>query len=471
VSAQPGRAWTLGTASLVLLSVLAPAPARSAAPPVPSNVRAADALAAIGPSRDRDRSLAKWAERASLAEIMWVLRRPPRELGPAEALLASAAFDKTPESRRVLRQRLLARIQLSDPKLKPPRSAAGLAPATFARPRASVFRAAAILPDSGDYQGYGQSVRMGLAAGLEDPDASFPIALTNRVSGAGEPGRLLDAFDATADTVGTFVGELLSVPTLVLATATRYARLPLISPTATDEEIGLAAPWVFQIGPSGRERGTELARTLLAQPRRVGILTSSSLEGGSFARGFAAAAESLRSAVVWRSTYAPGSTNFRDEVRALTAKRVELLFWDGEPREADALVRQLARERVTVRICGGEALAPSQHHAETQILYEGVQYVAEEWSLSPADQARLDAKVGATPEKRAGSLETRGYLAGRLLASALRSGALCPEEIAAHLERRVPPDAWSRARGFVDFGDLVQLPVYTVSRGKAISSR
>ena len=46
------------------------------------------------------------------------------------------------------------------------------------------------------------------------------------------------ALDSALETSGVVVGELLSVPTVSLATGARIARAVLVSPTATDESVG-----------------------------------------------------------------------------------------------------------------------------------------------------------------------------------------------------------------------------------------
>jgi ABC-type branched-subunit amino acid transport system substrate-binding protein len=453
---------------LLLATVCSGAHARPAVPP-PADLRGADALAAGPGGAARDRALKRWAGRASLGDLLYVLRRPASELGPAEALLLDAAFERAPSSRPALRRRLEARLRLADPGWRDAEKGAVAFPAPL-YPRASVFTAAALLPDSGDYQEYGRAVLAGIRAGLARPvpPGGAPLELVARPTGEDEPNRVLAAFDAVADRSGALIGELLSLPTLLLATAARFAGLPLVSPTATDEEIGMVTPSVFQVGPAGYERGAALAGATLAGDRlRVGVLVSSAVEGSSFARGFTAAAESLGAEVVWSESYGAGSVNFRDEVRNLTAKRVELLLWDGDAREAEALLRQLARDRVSVRICGGVALAPEQHHVETRLLLEGAQYVGEDWRLADSLEARLDAEGGG-PEPSPG-LRTRGYLAGAALAAAVQSGALCPEEIAAYLASHTAREPYLRARGFLDVrGQGARLPVYAVRRGRAV---
>lgn len=467
-----GRAFRLGMLAVALLAVGA-LPTR-AAPGKPRTARDADSLAATPPTVARDRALTGWARHARLAELLYLLRRPPQQLGGAEAALVDAALDRTPPMQRALTRRLIVRRALADPHADR-RSLGALAPYAGElglRPFASAFRVAALLPDSGDYRDYGRAVTLGVACGLAQAGAGGALPLELEVHGTGDsgPGRVAAALDSAAEGAGAVVGELLSGPTLALAVGTRLLGLSLFSPTATDEGVGAAGSNVFQVGPSGLQRGAVLARAVLAgEPRRVALLLSSVAERGSFAAGFAAAAAGLGSTVEWRESYAPGNGDFRATARTLKAKGIQVVFWDGEAREAETLLRQLAGERVNVRVCGGQALDPADYHAETRALLEGVQYVADDWRLPAASQAVLDSLVRMQGVERANSLHVRGYLAARLIASAVANGALCPEEITTSLAGRVGADPYLHRRGFIDWRpDEATLPVFTVTRGRAV---
>jgi len=173
---------------------------------------------------------------------------------------------------------------------------------------------------------------------------------------------------------------------------------------------------------------------------------------------------------VSRATYAPGASSFRTEAHDLAARKVEVLFWDGEPGEADALLRQLAHDRASMRIGGGGSLAPEAHHAEMHFLLEGVQYVAEEWTLPPGLRSTLDSASSARTGSPASPVFVRGWLAGRAIRAALDAGALAPEEIAAELAKRRIPGGFLEAHGFLEPGiPGLELPVYTISRGKSVA--
>src|SRR5881628_3665453 len=101
---RPTGWWAVGAVLVVGVCVLRPAAAAQPTIPDPTDLKTADALAATGSSPARDRALKRWAEqRASLTDLVYVLRRPASELGSAEALLAAGALARTPASREALR--------------------------------------------------------------------------------------------------------------------------------------------------------------------------------------------------------------------------------------------------------------------------------------------------------------------------------------------------------------------------------
>lgn len=450
-------------AGFVLFAALLAGEAFAAAAPA-TPLALIDSLAA-SPSPAHTERIAAWARTAPLDPLLWVLRRG-RALGGAERPLTEAALARTGPARAELRRRLQARLALLDPRLAK-KSGRDLADLEASRPRQSVYRVALILPTRGDYAGYAGSVQAAFAAGLAwaRPASALPIEVEFHGTGDDEPARAIAAVDSAAGECGAVVGELLSGPTFALAAATRYLGLPLISPTATDESIGRSGPAVFQVGPASEARGRRLARVLLAEhPRKIALMVSADAAPG-FADAFAAEAESLGSTIVRRERVLGGATDFRTITRGLRTFGADVLLWDGETHEAEALVRTLAAEGISVKLCGGASLAPDQFHASTRALLEGVTYVADDFKLGAAEQDAVDSLAHARGEK-AGALWTRGFLAGRRLAAAVDEGARTPAELTAHLRH---PDARMRAAGFLDAPrDGATLPVYTVTRGKPV---
>lgn len=426
-----------------------------------------ESLLAQPASADRSRAIASWAKGADLDALLRALRHDTATLGADERPIVEAALQRAPAARSDLRRRLDARRLMLDPSAAK-KSAMDPEDLAALRPRQSVWRVGVLLPDRGDYAGYGTSVRAALEAGLASVPGAGPFAIEFHGTGDAEPARAAAALDTALATCGVVVGELLSEPTFALAAGTRVASVPLVSPTATDEAIGVAGPLVFQVGPAGAQRGAVLARAVLADPsKRVAILVSSAVAKSTFVTAFAAQAETLGARIVRRDTYPAGGTDFRALSRGLRTFGADIVFWDGDTREAAALLRQLATDGVSVKVCGGTSLAPDQFHTGEKLYVEGITYIADDWRLAPSHQALVDSLAQAQGDK-AGALWTRGFLAGRRIADAIIAGARTPTELAARLRHR---EAGLRNAGFLDLAqDGATIPILTVQRGKAIET-
>jgi ABC-type branched-subunit amino acid transport system substrate-binding protein len=469
--ARPTRRRAVRGVPLVRQALAVAALALCAAPAAAERLTPLDAehLATRGKA---SRELRGWMRRATLSELMFVLRGGV-ELGANERPLIETALGRVGKERTDLRRRLHMRLALADPRrARSVLGEVGREPGPLLRrARASVFNVAVLLPGEGPYAGYAEAVRAGIEAGLAFASARGGVAVRPRYwnTGNDDPARTAAVLDSASLECAVVIGELLSVPTLALAAGARAMRLPLVSPTATDEEVGRAGATVFQIGPSAWHRGATLARGVLAGGApRVGVLISSEVATRSFRAGFARTIEAGGGEIVWRDTYAPGARDFRAAVKRMGIEKVGLLFWDGDPEEGAALLREIQRQRLGVRICGGEALGPDHQHRSTLPLLENALYVADDWTLAPGLVAPLDSLLRARGIEEASSLHVRGFLAAYLVAAAVQGRALCQEEITASLATWVRGDAYLRERGFLDWSaEGAVLPLYRVARGEA----
>lgn len=433
----------------------------------PATRAAADLLATTPGGRDRDRALAAWAKRAPLDDVLWVLRHGPGSLGTAEAVLIEAASKRVPVDRVALTRQLARRAALLEPGIA--RDALSATELERSRPRASVFRVAALLPDIGDYSDYATSVYRGLESGLSwrRAGAALPLEVMRVTTGDEDPVRAIAAYDSVSRHCGVVVGALLSVPTLAIAAAARALDQPLVSPTATDESVGRVGETIAQVGPGQRERARVLARALVTSGLRVAMVGERGALSGEFARGFVAEAQAIGATIVRQESYSAGGGDFRAIARSLKAAQAQVAFWDGEPRDAELLVKQLASENVRVQLCGGSALSPDQQHANTRTLLEGAMWVGEDWLLEPALQTLADSTAREQGEATgAGTLWIRGFLAGRSIAGAVDAGARTPDAVARALRH---PDPLLRANGLLDCPAAgARLPLFVARRGKAV---
>ncbi|MCE9626322.1 MAG: ABC transporter substrate-binding protein [Candidatus Eisenbacteria bacterium] len=435
----------------------------------PRSVLEADSLVRTVANPARDRFLAEWAKRASMNELVWLLRRPASELGSAEPVLLDAALAQCAPARTSLRDCLLARRALAVPQ-KPARKGEPVWPSLAAlRPYASVYRVAVITPDLGEYGGIGPVLRAALLEGLHAGRAPGALAFAMDSAGTGDSDPVLVA--AAAESLfarsDVIVGELLSPPTTSLATAARVSGHTLVSPTATDERIGRMGPQVFQLGPSAALRGRRLAtRMSEGSPTPViAVLGSRASLAAPFASAFTAEARERTGREIAQHVLPQDPAAIAALARTVKGSNASVLMCDASARELEPLVRALASEGASVRMCGGTALAPEGFRASARPLLEGVTYIDDGWRLPAADRSRLDSLAVATGT-RAGSVWTRGWLVGRAIARAVDGGACTAHEVADALRKG---DAWLAERGFLDVSpEGATLPLYTVHNGRSI---
>ena len=435
--------------------------------PAPRSSAEADSLAGAASGPARDRALIEWARHAGVNDLAWLLRRSPAELGGAESGLVDAALAATPPARDELRQRWLARRLLASPR-SGRKGEPGLPDLSRLRPHASVFRVAVLLPDSGETGGYAVQVRAALVQGLSySRAAGAPIVLDSIGTAAGDPARVAAGLAQARLRSDIVVGELLSVQTLALATGSVLAGVVLVSPTATDERIGRVGPHVFQVGPGAETRARALAGVVLGRDAHAAAIVGSAAGiRGAFAAAFAAEVEA-RGGRIARREVVRAAADVAQQASSLLASGADVLFWDGGARELEPLVRALAAAGASLTLCGGPALAPDGMPAKLKPLLEGVTWVADDWRLSDDARARLDT-LAAAAGFRAGSLWTRGFLAGRRIADAVDAGARCAAEVADQL--RHPDPVLAAAGSLACERDGARLPVFVTRHGKAVEA-
>ncbi len=451
------------------------APARSSAAPaskllVLRTVLEADSLLTTPANAARDRAIGEWARRASLGDLVWLLRRSATELGSAEPLVLDAALAACAPTRTQLRERLLARRARVAPA-KPARKGERALPSLARlRPEASVYRVAVITPDEGEYGAIGPVLRAAILDGLnaQRGAAARTFVLDSAGTGDSDPARVSDALDSLVQRADVIVGELLSPPTIALATAARVAGATLLSPTATDERIGRIGRTTFQLGPSGALRGQRLAARMCEgnPPPVVAVVSTRAGAASPFTSAFIAEASTRTGHAITPSVLPSDPAAVVALARALKNSGASVLMCDASSRELEPLVRALASEGAALRLCGGTALAPEGFRANARALLEGVTYIDDGWRLAAPERARLDSLATLTGT-RAGTVWTRGWLLGRAIARAVEGGACSADELAMAMRAS---DAWLADRGFLDLSaDGARLPFYTVHNGRAIA--
>ena len=330
----------------------------------------------------------------------------------------------------------------------------------------SVFHVALLAPQSGDYEAYGRSLRAGLALALAEHNAgsALPIRLSSYDTEAEGWRAVREGRRALDAGAGILVGDVLTLPTLVLAGMASERGVPLLSPSATDPMVGAASPNVFQTGASAGEQATALARYATHEKHFTAIAVPATLES-SFRAAFEA--EATRGwAKVFTLTGATGLRDMRAIAGDLREQGADALLLPAEPVLAELWVAGLAREKVLLPLLATEAIDPQGFRPDTRVLLENMTVVSSDYALPPAVFARVDSLARAWYGVEADRFVRRGYLTGRVIATAIAGGADSPATLTAALRRRSGPLA------FVHYEETeATLPILVVRRGALLRAR
>jgi len=327
----------------------------------------------------------------------------------------------------------------------------------------SIFNVALLSPHSGDYEAFGKSLRCGLEIAIAQYNAraALPIRLSEYETegegwrAASEGKRALD------EGAGILVGDILTVPTLVLAGLANQSGVSLLSPSATDPMVGATGPLVFQTGAPLEAQARALARYAVRNDKRAIIAVPANLDS-AFLGAFEAEAKHL-GATPARVPASTGMRDFRAVANELKRVRADAVLLPLDPEQAELWVGGLMKQGVFLPYLATDALDPQGFHAETRRVLEGMVAVSTDYALPEPTFAHVDSLARAAYGLDADRFVRRGYLTGQLITKTIAGGADSPASFATALRRRSGP------LGFVRYEESeASLPILAVRRGQLV---
>ena len=327
----------------------------------------------------------------------------------------------------------------------------------------SVFHVALLIPQIGDYEAYGKSLRAGLEFAVADYNkgAALPLRLSVFET-EGEGWRAArEGKQALERGAGVLVGDVLTVPTLVLAGLANQSGIPLLSPSATDPHVGATGPLVFQTGAPVDAQARTLARYAAQTDKRKVIATPADLDS-AFLAAFESEAKQLGTKVV-RLPASRGIRDFKPVAAELGRTHADAILLPLDPEQAELWVGGLMKQGVFLPLLATDALDPQGFHPETRRVIEGMTAVSSDYALPEKVFAHVDSLARAAYGLDADRFVRRGYLTGRVITSALAAGADSPYSLATALRRR------SGSLGFIRYEESeATLPILAVRRGQLV---
>lgn len=321
-------------------------------------------------------------------------------------------------------------------------------------------------PLQGPFAPYGENLRRGAMIGFDEYNARARFKLGLAIADTkGDP---IDAVAAAGDLaleqgVVCIIGGLLSSTTIAVAGVASGLEIPVVSPSATREEISRAGPAVFQSTPPRllQVRAlAEAARVRLGADSAAVLFPETSdgeFIGGSFERAF----ERAGGKVVYSSGYLEGETNFGGMLSAMSSKGPDCILLAGTGRDLTPLIPQLVYYDLDVpvlaleSIAAGKAAELAQKHL-TDVLYCPGVYRLTGDGLERFEET-FEGAYGSAPDEFA----VKGYLAARFVTAAMSAGARSRGEVTARLEDLVATEEALREYRFLSvegFAD-VEVPV------------
>jgi branched-chain amino acid transport system substrate-binding protein len=318
----------------------------------------------------------------------------------------------------------------------------------------------------GPYAEYGTSLQRGAELALMEYNdgARFKLGLAVKDT-EGDPilavvaGRQL----AIEDGVVCLIGGLLSSTTIALSGVSSALQVPLISPSATREEIALAGPYVYQSTLPRLLQASALAgaaRTKL-EAATAAVLYPETEDGELVSSSFIAAFEEAGGEIVLSSGYLEGETNFSGVLSAASAKSPDCLLLAGSGRDLTPLIPQLAYFGLNIPVLALESIGTAGIAELARRHLDRVLYAPDSYTLAGQALAEFESDFEALYSVKPDDFAIKGYLAFKALGRAIEEGVRTRGGVAARLERLVTRDSALAERRFLSMTDLpgVEIPV------------
>ncbi|HWA26896.1 MAG TPA: ABC transporter substrate-binding protein [Lacunisphaera sp.] len=234
---------------------------------------------------------------------------------------------------------------------------AGLLAACFtlgsaAQPTQETIKVGEFASLTGKEATYGQTVHKGTLLAIEEINAAggllgrkLELLTEDDQSKAGESATVVKKL-ISRDKVIAVLGELTSGRTLEAAPICQAAKIPLISPGATNVSVTAKGNYIFRVCFIDDFQGTVMAKFAYdsLKLRRVAILSSaSSAQSVGLSKYFRERFTAAGGTIVAEQKYGEGDKDFRAQLTAIKADNVEGIFVPGYYAEA-ALISKQARE-------------------------------------------------------------------------------------------------------------------------------
>ena len=277
---------------------------------------------------------------------------------------------------------------------------------------------------------FGQNVNKGTRLAIEESNAAggvlgrtLELITEDNQSKPGESATVVKKL-ISRDKVVVILGEITSGRTLEAAPIAQAAKIPLISPGATNVEVTAKGNYIFRICFIDDFQGTVMAKFArdTLQLKRVAILSSvSSAQSVGLAKYFRERFTSASTAIAAEQKYSEGEKDFRAQLTAIKAAGADGIFVPGYYAEAALICKQARDLGLTLPLLGVDGWESPDLLAIAGAAAEGC-YLSTHFS--PESKAPVVVAFNERYQKRwglsANALSVLGYDATMLAIDAIR---------------------------------------------------
>ena len=277
---------------------------------------------------------------------------------------------------------------------------------------------------------FGQNVNKGTLLAIEESNAAggvlgrtLELITEDDQSKPGESATVVKKL-ISRDKVVVILGEITSGRTLEAAPIAQAAKIPLISPGATNVEVTAKGNYIFRICFIDDFQGTVMAKFAreTLQLKRVAILSSvSSAQSVGLAKYFRERFTSASTAIAAEQKYSEGEKDFRAQLTAIKAAGADGIFVPGYYAEAALICKQARDLGLTLPLLGVDGWESPDLLAIAGAAAEGC-YLSTHFS--PESKAPVVVAFNERYQKRwglsANALSVLGYDATMLAIDAIR---------------------------------------------------
>lgn len=285
-------------------------------------------------------------------------------------------------------------------------------------------------PISGAIGQYGTTCHKGIQLAIDEANGAggvlgkqIHLLTEDNQSQPGQTSTIIRKF-VTRDKVVAIVGDLTSSATMEGAPIAQAAKVPMVSPLATNPKVTEIGDYIFRVCFIDEFQGRVMARFALQNLKttKAAILTDVKQDYSVGLRGFFTEAYTAGGGTLAKEqSYSSGDTEFRAQLTSIKAVRPEVVFLPGYYPEVSLILKQARQLGLSIPFIGCEAWdSPTLIQVAGSAAngcYFSNQFSADDPSPEVQDFAKVyQEKFGSRPDNFA----ALGYDAARVVLDAIK---------------------------------------------------